>query len=75
MYGENIRTKDNAVITEDIAQDASKCQNYISKILSDRWKRFSKIYLNELRQNYINRQQKYSSNFLKVGFILIIKGE
>ena len=49
MYGENIRTKDNAVITEDIAQDASKCQNYISKILSEKdfqryiWMNYAKI--------------------------------
>lgn len=36
MYGENIRKKDDAVIPEDIAQDASECQTYISKILVDR---------------------------------------
>ena len=44
--------------------------------MNDQWKRFSKVYLNELRQDHINRKEKHSkSNLLNVGDIVLINGE
>ena len=44
--------------------------------MNDQWKRFSKVYLNELRQYHINRKEKHSKvNVLKVRDIVLIKGE
>ena len=42
--------------------------------MNDQWKRFSRVYLNELGQHQIKRKEKHSKNVLKVGDILI-KGE
>ena len=54
MYGQNIRTKSNAVVPESIVQDLSKRYKYISKLVNDQWKRSSKVYLNELQQTATN---------------------
>ena len=44
--------------------------------MNDQWKRFSKVYLNELRQDHINRKEKHpKSNLLNVGDIVLINGE
>ena len=48
MYSRNIRKKSNALVPEGIVQDLSKRYKYISKLVNDQWKRFSRIYLNEL---------------------------
>ena len=76
MYGRNIRIKSNAVVPESIVQDFSKRYKYISKLVNDQWKRFSKVYLNELRQHHIDRKEKHSkNNVLNVGDIVLINGE
>ena len=59
MYGRSIRTKSNAVVPESIVQNFSERYKYISKIVNDQWKKFSKVYLNELRQHHINRKEKH----------------
>ena len=42
--------------------------------MNDQWKRFSRVYLNELRQHHINRKEKHSkNNVLNVGYIVLIK--
>ena len=44
--------------------------------MNDQWKRFSKVYLNELRQDHINRKEKHSkSNLLNVGDIVLMNGD
>ena len=44
--------------------------------MNDQWKRFSRVFFNELRQHHINRKEKHSkNNGLKVGNIVLIKGE
>ena len=44
--------------------------------MNDQWKRFAKVYLNELLQDHINRKEKYSkSNLLNVGDIVLINGQ
>ena len=44
--------------------------------MNNYWKRFSKVYLNELRQHHINRKEKHSkNNVLNVGDIVLIKRE
>ena len=54
----------------------SKRYKYISKFVNDQWKRFSKVYLNELRQHHINRKEKhFKNNVLNVGDIVLIKDE
>ena len=54
----------------------SKRYKYISKLVNDQWKRFSKVYLNELRQHHIDRKEKHSkNNVLNVGDIVLINGE
>ena len=76
MYGRNIRTKSNVVVPESIVQDFSKRYRYTLKLFNDQWKRFSRVYLNELRQHHINRKEKHSkNNAFKVGDIVLIKGE
>ena len=35
MYGQDIKTKSNAVVPESIVQDFSKCYKYISKVVND----------------------------------------
>ena len=76
MYGRNIRTKSDVVVPESIVHDFSKRYKYISKLVNDQWKRFSKVYLDELRQHHISRKEKHSkNNILKVGDIVLIKGE
>ena len=70
MYGRNIRTKSNAVVPESIVQDFSKRYKYISKLVNDQWKRFSKVYLNELQQHHVNRKENHSkNNVLNIGDI------
>ena len=59
MYGRNIRTKSNAVVPESIVQNFSERYKYISKIVNDQRKKFSRVYLNELRQHHINRKEKH----------------
>ena len=64
------------VVPQSIVQDNSKRYKYILKLLKDHWKKFPKVYLNELRQNHINKKEKHSeNNVLKVGNIIFIKGE
>ena len=76
MYGRNITIKSNAVVPESIVQDFSKRYKYISKLVNDQWKRFSKVYLNEPWRHHINRKEKHSkNNVLNVGDIVLIKGE
>ena len=76
MYGRNIRTKSNVVVPESIVQDFSNSYKYTSKLFNDQWKRFSRVYLNELRQHHISRKEKHSkNNVLKVRDIVLIKGE
>ena len=70
MYGRNIRTKSNAVVPESIVQNFSERYKYISKIVNDQWKKFSKVYLNELRQHHINRKEKH-----QVRDTVLIKGQ
>ena len=60
MYGRSIRTRSNAVVPESIVQDFSKRYKYISKLVNDQWKRFSKVYFNEMRQHHISRKEKHS---------------
>ena len=56
--------------------ESSKRYKYISKLLNDQWKRFSKVYLNEPRRHCINRKEKHSkNNVLNVGDTVLIKGE
>ena len=44
--------------------------------MNDPMKRFSKVFLNELEQHYISREEKHSkNNAFKVGDIIPIKGE
>ena len=44
--------------------------------MNDQWKRFSKVYLNELRQDHINRKEKHSKSYLlNGGDIVLINGE
>ena len=44
--------------------------------MNDQWKRFPRVYLNELRQHHINRKEKHSkNNVLNVGYIVLIKDE
>ena len=44
--------------------------------MNDQWKRFSKAYLNELRQDHINRKEKHSKSYLlNGGDIVLINGE
>ena len=74
MYGRNIRMKSNAVVPESI--DFSKRYKYISKLVNDQWKIFSKVHLNEQGEHNISRKEKHSKNsVLKVGDIVLIKGE
>ena len=76
MYDRNIRKKSNALVPESVVQDLSKRYKYISKLVNDQWKRFSRVYLNELRQHHINRKEKHSkNNVLNVGDIVLIKDE
>ena len=49
MYGRNLRTKSNAVVPESFVQDLSKHYKYVSRLVKDQWKRFSRLYLNKLR--------------------------
>ena len=44
IYGRNIRRKSNAIVPESIVQDFSKRYKYISKLVNNQWKRFSKVY-------------------------------
>ena len=75
MYGRNIRKKSNALVPESVVQDLSKRYRYISKLVNDQWKRFSRVCLNEL-QHHINRKEKHSkNNVLNVGDIVLIKDE
>ena len=75
MYGRYIRKKSNAVVPDSIVEDFSKRYKYILKLVNDHWKRFSRLYLNELRQ-HINRKEKHSkNNVLNVGNIVLIKVE
>ena len=65
MYGRNIRMKSNVVVPESIVQDFSKrCSKYISKLVNDQWKRFSRVYFNELRQHHINRNENIQKRML-----------
>ena len=76
VYGRNIRTSSNAVVLENIVQDFSKRYKYISKLVNNHWKRFSRAYLNELRQHHINIKEKHSKNNVSnVEDIVLIKGE
>ena len=59
MFGRKIRIKSNAVVPESIVQDFSKRYKYISKLVNDQWKRFSKVHLTELWQHHINRKEKH----------------
>ena len=44
--------------------------------MNDQWKRFPRVYLNELRQHHINRKEKHSkNNVLNVGYIVLTKDE
>ena len=52
IYDHNIRRKGNIVISEDIMKDQSK--------------RFSQVYLNELRQYYINRKNKLPKYYVLI---------
>ena len=45
MYGRNLRTKSNAVVPESSVQDLSKRCKYISRLVKDQWKRFSRLHL------------------------------
>ena len=45
MYGRNLRTKSNAVVPESSVQDLSKRCKYISRLVKDQWKRFSRLPL------------------------------
>ena len=63
IYGRNIRTKSSAVFQE-------------RSVMNDQLKRFSKVFLNELQQHYVSREEKHSkNNVFKVGDIILIKGE
>ena len=76
MYGRNTREKSNALVPESVVQDLSKRYKYISKLVNDQWKRFSRVYLNGLPQHHINRKEKHSkNNVLNVGDIVLIKDE
>ena len=64
------------MVSESIVQDLSKRYKYISKLVNVQWKRFSRVYLNELRQHHINRKEKHSkNNVLNVGDIVLIKNQ
>ena len=52
-----VRMKSNVVVPESTVQDFSKRCKYISKLVNDQWKRFSRVYFNELRQHHINRNE------------------
>ena len=43
--------------------------------MNDQWKRFSKVYFNEMRQHHISRKEKHSKNVFKVGDMALIEGE
>ena len=62
MYGRNIRTKSSAIVQE-------------RSVMNDQLKRFSKVFLIELQQHHISREEKHSKNVFKVGDIIPIKGE
>ena len=76
IYGRNIMKNSKINIPEDIYKDCSKRYKYVCKVINDQWKRFHKVYLNELRQHHVYRNSKHSKeNSLRIGDVVLIKDD
>ena len=81
MYGRNLSKKSNLFkgdqdVIDVTKQDCTKRVRYMSYLINSFWKRFSKTYLNELRQRDLYQISKNgNAESLVVGDIVLIKDE
>ena len=78
IYGKNIFYQQNfeqGVEFLDTPEKCSKRLNYIRTLLKHFTNRFSKIYMQELRQNNLYRKGKNNNVKLKEGEVVLIQGD